>query len=269
MCIGIHFHNTGGQKITEVLVLHGIKMHRMNRGLRIIKFSFSFLNDSVVGAYVIILFSLLFLPQWIIPTDVTTLIGFSWGGIWPNKLNPIENLTYLTHGGKVLRLFYFILAYIIISMCAVLLYLRIKHANKCKYELIIRKIMTELIIIYIVFPILFILKVLISKPTSWIGGYLILLPPFNLSAVGVILGLWNLFSPPNLVERREVIDIFRRIQMDDELSRMYRDLLEIYRVKYPHNPEGVLKYHINKELKSGIEVDLTLKRLMQRHKVNQ
>ena len=76
-------------------------------------------------------------------------------------------------------------------------------------------------------------------------NWIILCPPFNLSLDGMVYGyliLVGIVRKPEYVEEARRVNVFRQMEMSDELSRMYRDLLEVYKVKHPHNPEGVLRY---------------------------
>jgi len=212
------------------------------------------------------------LPQFIFYSEGCTIFAFSWGVIaFPSHI-PFISVVNIVRGAQLGLLWYFcyIIAYMLVLTCIIGIYINIRSINR--HKLIVKKLIIILSILYIAYPMLYaLLYVKLNLIELLKGLYLILLfsPPFNLSATGVILGLWYLCSPPKLVEGREVIDVFRQIEMSDELSRMYRDLLEIYKVKYPHNPEGVLRYHIDRELRSEVEVDLALKKLMQKHKLNQ
>ena len=95
------------------------------------------------------------------------------------------------------------------------------------------------------------------------------MPPLNFSACGVILGLIEFYFPVKPVQKRIEVDLLEQIKSSPKLKEVYDYLLKIYEVKYPHNPEGVLRYHINRELRSGMRVDSALKRLIQKHKVHQ
>ncbi len=212
------------------------------------------------------------LPQFIFYDEGRTIFAFSWGVIaFPSHV-PFRNIIDVVTSTRlgVLWYLYYIVAYMLVLICIIGIYINLKSINQ--YKLNIKKLITILSILYIIYPILYAslhMKLNLIKLLLGLNLILLFLFPFNLSATGVILGLYMMYSPPKLVERKEAIDIFKQIELSDELSSMYRDLLEVYEVKYPHNPEGVLRYHINRELRSGIQIDLALKRLIQKHKVNQ
>jgi len=212
------------------------------------------------------------LPQLIFFSEGSAIFAFSWGVIVLPSHVPFRSIVDVVRGAQlgVLWYFYYIIAYMLVLICMIGIYINLRSINQFKLK--IKKLITILSILYIAYPMLYAslyLKLNLIELLLGLNLMLLFLPPFNLSSVGVILGLWNLYSPPKIVERREKVDVFKQIEVNDELSRMYRDLLKIYRVKYPHNPEGVLRYHISRELKIGVTVETALKRLAQEHKLNQ
>jgi len=98
----------------------------------------------------------------------------------------------------------------------------------------------------------------------------ILVPPFNMTTVGLLYSIRCLTSPPKPIGKiTRKADVFQKIKNNSNLKQLYSELLKIYEHKYPHNPEGVLKYHILRELRSEVKLDLALRKLLQKNKLNQ
>lgn len=62
---------------------------------------------------------------------------------------------------------------------------------------------------------------------------------------------------------------FSKIEDNSEFRQLYCALLKIYKHKYPHNPEGVLKYHINRGIEGWDGSRFSVKEINAKHKVNQ
>ncbi len=92
------------------------------------------------------------------------------------------------------------------------------------------------------------------------------LPPINLMLDGYILGLillWT-YKPSTEIAMEKRVSIFRQIELDPNLKKKFDELLKIYEAKYPHNPEGVLRYHLSKEFKLVNDLSLALSRLKEK-----
>lgn len=148
-----------------------------------------------IKAYVIILFSMLFLPQTIMFTEGAAIIFFPWGFIWPINLNPFELLWPINPfnlfikfivEGEILLLFYYLIAYVIILVSILSIYLIL--SGMYVYRPMVKKIIIMFIMIYLLFPIIFALK----QGNPYICLYFLF--PFNLSAIGIIYGISLLYS---------------------------------------------------------------------------
>ncbi|MCS7364599.1 MAG: hypothetical protein NDF54_04090 [archaeon GB-1867-035] len=65
-----------------------------------------------------------------------------------------------------------------------------------------------------------------------------------------------LFEKPEFLKKEDEVTI--KIKSDRNLIQLYNRLLRIYQTKYPHNPEGVLRFHISRQLKFEKDKDLEL-----------
>ncbi len=136
-------------------------------------------------------------------------------------------------------------------------------------------------------PIPFGIGIIILSMINWLNyklyEYLIFNPiiwvtPVSITTIMYIIGIIyyltkheiKIFFSKTIMkpEVRKIItfkDIFNQISSNDELKNLYNNLLEIYKTKYPHNPDGVLKYHIWREVAKGCKIDLILKNLIQKN----
>ena len=196
----------------------------------------------------IMILSFLFLPQAFVGTEIVIMGwgGYSiYGGItvlpftWHNTL--IE--TYILSN-------YLVFMISIIAVCT-------KMTDKQRF---IMKIAVSILVVLLLVQLLAAYFPRLLRDVTAIFISVFPLPPMNLMLDGYILGLIMLWtSKPHaktIVE--EKVDIFRQVKLDPKLKRDYDELLKIYEVKYPHNPEGVLRYHLSREFKLVNDLSLAL-----------
>lgn len=142
--------------------------------------------------------------------------------------------------------------------------IRYKTINK-KNKFII-KIITSILIILL--PIQLLISYYPRININIIFGSYFPLPPLNLLLDGYIMGLLTLWiSKPISLKApiEDKIDIFKEIHSNPNLKEIYDKLLNVYKKKYPHNPEGVLKYHINREFKKENNLEMILNKLLMKN----
>ena len=46
------------------------------------------------------------------------------------------------------------------------------------------------------------------------------------------------------------------------INELYEKLVDFYKDKFPHNPSGVLRWHIDKKMKEGKTIEQAIKELI-------
>lgn len=91
------------------------------------------------------------------------------------------------------------------------------------------------------------------------------IPPFNFTTPGLLYKISQQVLPLQRTIKKEKVDIFQQIKINPKLNLKYIKLIEIYKTKYSHNPEGVLKYHINREFEKECNIETVLDKLLEKY----